>query len=83
MARQILGGPTDDGRSSYPISLHGCAACGGGLQVAGGESIAIDRAVVEMAACDAQQLGSAWRGVARWGVGASPIARSGAAPRAR
>src|SRR5690606_37874677 len=58
MARQILGGPTDAGRGSYQISLHVCAACGRGQQVAGGEGVAVDPAVVEMAECDAQQLGS-------------------------
>jgi len=57
MARQVLGGPADDGRSSYQISLHVCPECGHGEQVACGERFAVDTAVVEMAECDAQHLG--------------------------
>jgi 5-methylcytosine-specific restriction endonuclease McrA len=57
MARQVLGGPRDEGRSSYQISLSVCDVCGGGAQSAAGELVPVDAAVVAMAACDAQQLG--------------------------
>ena len=35
MARHVLGGPSDDGRSSYQISLQVCSGCGRGQQLAG------------------------------------------------
>ena len=57
LARHALGGPTSDGRSSYQISLHVCSICSRGEQVAAGELVPVDDAVVEMAACDAQHLG--------------------------
>jgi hypothetical protein len=57
MARQVLGGPGDDGRSSYQVSLSVCATCGSGEQVAAGQVVPVSEAVVAMAACDAQQLG--------------------------
>jgi hypothetical protein len=56
MARHVLGGPRDDGRSSYQVCLSVCGACGSGAQRAGGELVPVDAAVVEMAACDAQHL---------------------------
>jgi hypothetical protein len=57
MARQMLGGPSEEGRSSYQISLTVCGACGSGAQTAAGELVPVDAAVVGMAACDAQHLG--------------------------
>jgi 5-methylcytosine-specific restriction endonuclease McrA len=57
MARQVLGGPRDEGRSSYQISLSVCDACGGGAQSAAGELVPVDAPVVATAACDAQHLG--------------------------
>jgi 5-methylcytosine-specific restriction endonuclease McrA len=56
MARHVLGGPRDDGRSSYQVVLSVCGACGGGAQRAGGEVVPVDAAVVAMAACDAQHV---------------------------
>jgi hypothetical protein len=56
MARHVLGGPRDDGRSSYQVSLSVCGACGGGAQRAGGELVPVETAVIEMAACDAQHI---------------------------
>jgi hypothetical protein len=58
MARAVLGGPTNDGRASYQISLSVCPECNGGLQRAAGQPVAVSRAIVEMARCDAQDLGS-------------------------
>jgi len=57
MARHVLGGPGDEGRSSYQISLSVCPVCGGGAQTASGDLVPVDAAVLEMAACDAQHLG--------------------------
>jgi hypothetical protein len=56
MARQVLGGPRDEGQSSYQISLSVC-----------GELVPVDAAVVDMATCDGQHLGQllAPRGCAR------------------
>jgi len=57
MARHVLGGPRDEGRSSYQISLIVCGACGAGAQSAGGERVTVDAAAVDMAECDGQHLG--------------------------
>jgi HNH endonuclease len=57
MARQVLGGPGDDGRSSYQVSLTVCAACGSAGQQAGGELVPVGAEIVAMAECDAQHLG--------------------------
>jgi hypothetical protein len=57
MARQVLGGPRDEGRSSHQISLGVCGSFGAGAQSAAGELLPVDGAVVTMAACDAQYLG--------------------------
>jgi hypothetical protein len=57
MARHVLGGPREEGRSSYQISLTVCGACGSGAQTATGELVPVDAAVVEMAECDGQHLG--------------------------
>jgi hypothetical protein len=57
MARHVLGGPREEGRSSYQISLTVCDACGSGAQTATGELVPVDAAVVDMAECDGQHLG--------------------------
>jgi hypothetical protein len=57
MARQVLGGPGDAGRSSYQVSLTVCAACGSVGQQAGGELVPVGAEIVAMAECDAQHLG--------------------------
>jgi hypothetical protein len=54
---RFLGGPGDEGRSSYQISLTVCRACGIGAQAAAGELVPVDAAVVDMAKCDGQHLG--------------------------
>jgi hypothetical protein len=56
MARHVLGGPRDDGRSSYQVSLSVCGACGCGAQRAAGELVPVDAAVVSMATCDSQHV---------------------------
>jgi len=57
MARQALGGPTDDGRASYQISLSVCPTCTRGQQQAGGDLVPVSAEVVAMAQCDGQHLG--------------------------
>jgi hypothetical protein len=57
MARHVLGGPADDGRSSYQIALSVCPACGAGQQQASGELVSVSAEVIAMAHCDGQHLG--------------------------
>jgi 5-methylcytosine-specific restriction endonuclease McrA len=57
MSRQVLGGPQDDGRSSYQISLTVCPTCSAGAQLANGDLVPVDATIVDMASCDAQHLG--------------------------
>jgi hypothetical protein len=59
VARQILGGPTDEGRANYQVALTVCESCGRGWQQGRGEQIEVGSEIVEMAACDAQHLGHA------------------------
>ena len=54
MARQILGGPSDAGVSSYQVALSVCEQCGRGTAQGRGEPVHIDHDTVEMASCDAQ-----------------------------
>ncbi len=58
VARRALGGPTDLGRASYQVAVTRCEACGGASIEAAGQSHSVDASVVEMAACDSQQLGA-------------------------
>jgi hypothetical protein len=57
MARYVLGGPGDDGRSNYQIALSVCPACGAGQQRASGELVPVGAEVIAMAHWDGQQLG--------------------------
>lgn len=56
MARHVLGGPGDDGRSSYQVALSVCPECGQGSQLGAGELVPVGTEVVELADCDGQQL---------------------------
>jgi 5-methylcytosine-specific restriction endonuclease McrA len=58
MARAVLGGPSDEGRSSYQISLSICSTCGQGAQLANGERVPVEREILELAQCDGQHIGS-------------------------
>src|SRR5258708_11217259 len=58
MARHVLAGPTDEGRSSYQVAVTVCSDCNRGWQQGGGEQLEVDAAIVEMANCDAQHVGS-------------------------
>jgi hypothetical protein len=57
MARQVLEGPSDAGRSSYQIALHVCEQCRRGSQEARGELVEVGSEIVDMACCDAQHIG--------------------------
>ena len=74
MARVVLGGPRDDGRASYQVSLCVCPECGGGTQTAGGAIVPVGPAIVTMAACDAQQIGFVSESAESAHVGAAPNA---------
>jgi hypothetical protein len=57
MAREVLGGPTDEGRSSYQIAVTTCDRCRRGFQDACGDVTELDASIVEMAQCDTQHVG--------------------------
>ena len=57
MARSVLGGPKDTGRSSYQIKLDVCEKCRRGVQEGRGELVEVAPEVVEMAECDGQHIG--------------------------
>jgi hypothetical protein len=59
MARHVLGGPADSGRSSYQVSVSVCERCRQGYQQSGGDPIAVGAELVAMAECDAQSVGHA------------------------
>lgn len=55
MARAVLGGPEDAGRSPYQIRMTQCATCLATEQEGRGAAIQVEPAVAEMAGCDGQQ----------------------------
>jgi hypothetical protein len=57
LCRQALGGSREDGRSSYQVALTVCEHCRRGTQQGRGELVEVPREIVEMAACDAQDVG--------------------------
>jgi hypothetical protein len=57
LCRQVLGGPRDDGRSSYQVALTVCEHCRRGMQQGRGELVDVPQEIVAMAACDAQDVG--------------------------
>jgi hypothetical protein len=52
-----LGGPREEGRSSYQTVLSVCAECGRGQQQASGELVPVGAEIVAMAQCDSQHIG--------------------------
>jgi 5-methylcytosine-specific restriction endonuclease McrA len=58
LARQVLAGPSDDGRASYQLELSVCEQCQRTQQVAQGELVEVSAEVAAMVRCDAQQLAS-------------------------
>jgi hypothetical protein len=57
LCRQVLGGTRDDGRSSYQVALTVCEHCKRGMQQGRGELVEVPTEIVEMAACDGQDVG--------------------------
>jgi hypothetical protein len=57
MARQVLGGPKDSGRANYQISITKCDECRRAHVHASGELVEVGAEVLEMAECDAQEIG--------------------------
>lgn len=58
MARQVLAGPSEPGRSSYQIAITICEQCRRGFQEGAGERIEVGREIVEAAECDCQRIGA-------------------------
>jgi hypothetical protein len=58
MARCVLQGPTDEGRSSYQVSLSVCPECRRAAQLAPGELVPVAAEVAAMAECDGQHIGA-------------------------
>jgi 5-methylcytosine-specific restriction endonuclease McrA len=58
MARAVLGGPTDEGRASYQVSLSVCSECSRAEQRANGALVVVGPEIVAMASCDAQHIGN-------------------------
>jgi hypothetical protein len=58
LARYVLGGPAEEGRASYQVSLSVCERCRRGFQSGRGTIVEVDRNVVAMAACDSQSVGA-------------------------
>jgi hypothetical protein len=58
MAREILQGPSDQGRANYQLAVTTCEHCAQGFQQGAGEVLLVEPEIVEMAKCDAQELGS-------------------------
>jgi hypothetical protein len=61
LARHVLGGPGDEGRSCYQVALTVCESCQRGWQQGRGEHLSVGAEIVEMARCDAQHVGRADR----------------------
>jgi hypothetical protein len=57
LCRQVLEGPRDNGRASYQVALTVCEHCKRGMQQGRGELVELPEEVVEMAACDGQDVG--------------------------
>jgi len=57
LARNTLGGPNDAGRANYQIAMTVCETCGRGSQRGRGEEVQVGSEILEMASCDAQQVG--------------------------
>ena len=56
MARQVLGGPTKEGRAPYQVAVTVCPECRRGSIASRGEPVAVGPEFVEMAECDGQRF---------------------------
>jgi hypothetical protein len=79
MARHVLVGPRDEGRSNYQIALSLCPGCSSARQVANGQLVCVSPEVLEKAECDAQHLPPLDRDPA-CALEGSPEAGSGTTP---
>ncbi len=57
MARQILEGSRDEGRAAYQVAMSVCPECARGAIESRGKPVPVGPEIVEMACCDAQQIG--------------------------
>ena len=57
LARHVLEGPKEEGRSSYQLSLSICECCGRGRQYGRGQLVEVAPEIIEMTECDAQLIG--------------------------
>jgi len=56
MARTVLGGPDDAGRSSYQVRVTQCESCGRATVEGRGQAVTVEPAIAELTACDAQRI---------------------------
>jgi hypothetical protein len=56
MARQILGGPADDGRAGYQVAVTVCRQCAQTTQQGNGVAVVLDEAAAATVTCDAQVI---------------------------
>ena len=56
MARAVLGGPAEEGRSNYQMVIMRCPDCQRAVQLGGGQRIPVSPETVELAECDAQHV---------------------------
>jgi hypothetical protein len=57
LARRLLQGPRDEGRSSYQVAVTICERCRRASQPGRGELVVVGSEVIEMAECDGQHIG--------------------------
>lgn len=57
MARQVLAGSSDSGKSSYQIAVTVCEGCGRGFQQGSGDLIEVGPEIVAAAECDGEHVG--------------------------
>jgi hypothetical protein len=74
IARQVLGGPADDGRASYQVELSVCKHCQRAQQLASGELVEVSAEVAGMAHCDGQNIGGGHVGAKTSGSATSDAA---------
>ena len=76
LARQVLAGPSDEGRASYQLEFSVCEQCERTQQVTQGELLEVSAEVAAMVRCDAQQLASTHVGKANEAVARAHEARA-------
>jgi hypothetical protein len=61
MARKVLDGPGDGGRSPYQIAMTACPGCGAASQDGAGQPVVVNETALETAFCDAQEIDASGR----------------------